>query len=67
MVEKLDFHKFGFEKLEVWQKSVEFAMLIYKLTHVFPKSEVYGLTSQIQRAVISISSKEGFGLPEGWL
>ncbi|MFA4880975.1 MAG: four helix bundle protein, partial [Candidatus Doudnabacteria bacterium] len=42
--------------LIVWQKSKDLAVEIYKLTGEFPKSELYGLTSQMRRAVISISS-----------
>lgn len=52
-----------FEELEVWQEAQKWAVEIYKLTKVFPKNEVYGLTSQIRRAVVSISANiaEGFG------
>jgi len=46
--------KFGFEKLVVWQQSIEFVRKIYKSTTNFPKTELYGLTSQIKRAAISI-------------
>jgi len=46
----------SFKDLIVWQKSRDLAVAIYKLTENFPKSELYGLTSQIRRAVISISS-----------
>ena len=56
MVEQLSFHTFGFEKLEVWQKSIDFCELIYSVTHKFPKEEIYGLSSQIRRSVVSISS-----------
>lgn len=52
---KNDF-KFSFEKLEVWQNSITLARLIYNVTENFPKEEKFALTSQIQRAVISISS-----------
>jgi len=45
-----------FKDLIVWQKSKDLAVEIYKLTGEFPKSELYGLTSQMRRAVISISS-----------
>jgi four helix bundle protein len=46
----------SFKDLIVWQKSRDLAVAIYKLTDKFPKSELYGLTSQMRRAVISISS-----------
>jgi four helix bundle protein len=42
--------------LYVWQKSIEFVVSIYTLTNNFPKDELYGLTSQMRRAGISISS-----------
>ena len=46
----------SFKNLIVWQKSRDLAVAVYKLTNNFPKSELYGLTSQMRRAVISISS-----------
>ena len=46
----------SFRDLIVWQKARDLAVTIYKLTESFPKSELYGLTSQMRRAVISISS-----------
>jgi hypothetical protein len=42
----------GYKKLEVWQKAHEFVLLTYKYTEDFPKSEIFGLTSQIRRAVV---------------
>jgi len=45
-----------FKDLIVWQRSRDLAVTIYKLTEGFPKSELFGLTSQMRRAVISISS-----------
>ncbi len=46
---------FKFEKLKVWEKSVKFASEIYEVTKAFPKAEQFGLTSQLNRAVVSIS------------
>lgn len=46
----------SFKDLIVWQKSKQLAISIYKLTENFPKSELYGLTNQMRRSVISISS-----------
>ena len=46
----------SFKDLIGWQKSRDLAVKIYKVTERFPKSELYGLTSQMRRAVISISS-----------
>ena len=42
--------------LSLWQKSVEFVEVIYKLTNKFPDEEKYGLSSQIKKAVVSIPS-----------
>lgn len=55
MVERLDY-KFGFERLEVWQNSLNFVKEIYEATRNFPNQELYCLISQIRRAVISIPS-----------
>lgn len=46
----------GYKDLAVWQKSINFTVEIYKLTQTFPKEELYGLTSQIRRAAVSIPS-----------
>ena len=53
----------GFRDLLVWQKSMQLAVEVYKLTKSFPREEVYGLTSQIRRSAISIPSNiaEGHG------
>lgn len=49
--------------LDVWKRSIEFVTLIYRLTGKFPKSEIYGITSQIRRSAVSIPSNiaEGAG------
>ena len=49
--------------LIVWQKSMELTRIIYTLTKRFPQGEIFGLTNQIRRAVVSIPSNiaEGFG------
>lgn len=46
--------KYGFEKLVVWQQSIEFVKKVYKQVEKFPKNELYGLISQIKRASVSI-------------
>jgi four helix bundle protein len=51
-----DLAMFNFEKLEVWQKSVTFADLIYVTTRNFPPDERFRLTTQIRRAASSVSS-----------
>jgi len=52
-----------YKKLDVWRIAVDLNKLIYDVTQSFPKDEVYGLTSQIRRASVSISSNiaEGCG------
>ncbi len=54
---------YSFEKLLVWQKSNKLSLIIYKLTRLFPKEEQFGLTSQMRRCSVSISSNlaEGSG------
>jgi four helix bundle protein len=47
---------FNFEKLEVWRKSIEFADLVYMLTRPFPVEERFGLTNQMRRASVAVSS-----------
>jgi four helix bundle protein len=47
---------FNFEKLDVWQKAIEFADFIYSETRRFPSEERFGLTNQMRRAAVSISS-----------
>jgi four helix bundle protein len=47
---------FNFEKLEVWKKAIDFADFVYKQTRHFPSDERFGLTNQIRRAAVSISS-----------
>ena len=47
---------FNFEKLETWQKAIAFADLVYEATRNFPADERFGLTNQMRRAAISVSS-----------
>ena len=42
--------------LDVWRKSMDFVTKLYKTTAVFPKEEMYGLSSQMRRAAVSIPS-----------
>lgn len=51
----------SYQDLEVWQRSMELEEL-YLLTRTFPKEELFGLTSQIRRAVASIPAN----IAEGW-
>ncbi len=52
---------FNFEKLETWHKAIDFADLVYALTRSFPDEERFGLTSQMRRAAVSISSNVAEG------
>lgn len=45
---------YKFEKLDVWNKAMDFCEFVYKESANFPKSEIYGLTSQLRRASTSI-------------
>ena len=53
----------SFEKLEVWQKSLQFTINVYSVTSNFPVDERYGIVSQLRRASVSICSNiaEGTG------
>jgi len=57
---------FKFEKLQVWQKSVDFAGRVYRASALFPSDERFGLTNQIRRAANSIASNiaEGSARPD---
>jgi len=46
----------SYKDLIVWQKSMELVTEIYKITELFPKSELYGIVSQMRRASVSIPS-----------
>jgi four helix bundle protein len=52
-----------YENLEAWREAANLAVQIYQITKDFPKEEIFGLTSQIRKASISISSNiaEGAG------
>jgi four helix bundle protein len=51
-----------FKTLTVWQRSHQLALLVYHVTRKFPREELYGLTSQLRRAAVSIPANlaEGF-------
>ena len=52
----------SFKDLKIWQKGIEIVKDVYDITKSFPKEELYGLTSQMRRCVVSIPSNiaEGF-------
>jgi four helix bundle protein len=45
----------SFRDLVIWQRSIQMSVAIYKLTSVFPKEEMYGLTNQLRRAGVSVA------------
>jgi four helix bundle protein len=53
----------SYKDLQVWQKSIDLVDETYRLTRGFPKSETYGLSSQLQRAAVSVAANiaEGSG------
>ena len=53
----------NFKELNVWQKSYDLCLVIYKVTKKYPKEEIYGLVSQLRRVAVSIPSNiaEGYG------
>ena len=55
----------SFRDLDVWSKSIDLTELIYKMTGSFPQSEIYGLTSQMRRASVSIASNIAEGSARG--
>ena len=48
--------KYSFEKLDVWEKSKDFTVKVYRITKSFPGEEKFGLISQLRRASVSVSS-----------
>lgn len=46
----------SYKDLIVWQKGIELVEAVYRLTKMFPKEEIYGLTSQLRRAAVSVPS-----------
>ncbi len=54
-----------FKRLKVWEKSHALVLKIYKQTAKFPKEEVYGLTSQIRRAAVSVAANICEGCARG--
>jgi four helix bundle protein len=51
--------------LDVWIKGMELARMIYEVTRQFPTSEIYGLTSQMRRAAVSVPSNIAEGAARG--
>jgi four helix bundle protein len=55
----------SFHDLLVWQRAIELTTGIYRLTDGFPKAEIYGLTSQMRRASVSVASNIAEGCGRG--
>ena len=55
-------YKYSFEKLNVWDDARRFVKEIYLLTESFPSKEMYGLSSQMQRAAVSVVSNIAEGV-----
>lgn len=55
-------HVYPFETLRVWQSARELTKSVYSVTRKFPRSEMYELTSQINRAVVSVAANIAEGL-----
>ncbi len=55
----------SYRELEIYQKSIDLAVEIYNLTRDFPYGEVYGITAQIRRCAVSISSNIAEGYSRG--
>ena len=55
-------YTYSFEKLDIWQKSKSFSVLIYKVTKAFPSDEKFGITNQLRRASVSIASNIAEGI-----
>jgi four helix bundle protein len=53
----------SYRNLIVWQRSIQMTVATYKLTQGFPREEMFGLTSQLRRAAVSVASNiaEGYG------
>ena len=49
-------HVYPFEKLRVWESSRRLTRSVYSATRTFPRSEIYGLTSQTNRAAVSVAA-----------
>jgi four helix bundle protein len=55
----------SFLDLIVWQRAVDMTASVYELTDSFPRKEIYGLTSQLRRAAVSVASNIAEGAGRG--
>jgi four helix bundle protein len=53
----------SYRDLKVWQRAIQMTLIVYRVTAGFPKAELFGLTSQLRRAAVSVPSNiaEGYG------
>lgn len=56
----------SYQQLTVWQKAFELSIKIFRITSKFPKSELYGLVSQMRRCAVSIPSNIAEGYSRGY-
>ena len=64
-MEKTDRTGKGFRKLIVWQKAHQLVLAVYKFSEKFPKHELFGLTSQLRRAIVSVPANIAEGYAAG--
>lgn len=57
----------SFTDLIVWKKGHELVLDVYKLTKIFPKEELFGLSSQLRRALVSVTSNIAEGFCRGFV
>ena len=55
----------SFKDLTVWQKAIDLSVLVYRVSEGFPRSEIYGLVSQMRRACVGIASNIAEGQSRG--
>jgi four helix bundle protein len=55
----------SFRDLKVWNRAIDLSTLVYALTAEFPKTEIYGLSSQMRRAAVSVASNIAEGSARG--
>jgi four helix bundle protein len=65
MSEKIDRTGKGFRKLLVWQRAHQLVLQVYKFTEKFPKHEMFGMTSQLRRAIVSVPANVAEGYAAG--
>ncbi|MBQ4511571.1 MAG: four helix bundle protein [Anaerolineaceae bacterium] len=55
----------NYKDLKVWQKSMDLAFMVYRLVKILPREELYSLSDQMRRAVVSIPSNIAEGCQRG--